>query len=170
MDKSIKILMMLLALSLFAAAQTKVSGTVKCAKPDQFQKIDVGDKPGHVLAVTQGKCTWTKPMDIAGAQTREDVGTNSMDLTPSGAETDGYVVGTLTSGDKFFVQTDGKDVYKDGKPESTAGKWKFVGGTGKAEGIKGGGTFTGKPDADGGMVIEVTGTYSLGKSSPAKKK
>lgn len=170
MDKSIRVLMMVLALSLFAAAQTKISGTVKCGKPDQFQKIDVGDKPGHCMAISQGKCTWTKPMDLGIGQTKEDVGTSSMDLTGAGAETDGYVVGTLTSGDKIFVQTDGKDVNKNGKPESTSGKWKFVGGSGKAEGIKGGGTYTGKADADGNMVIEVKGTYSLGKSSPAKKK
>ena len=163
MDKSIRILMMVLALTLFATAQTKISGAVKCANPDQFQKIDVGDKPGHALAISQGKCTWTKPVDIGGAQTKDDVGTNSMDMTASGAETDGYVVGTLTSGDKIFVQTDGKDVYKDGKAESTSGKWKFVGGTGKAEGIKGGGTYTGKPDADGSFVIEVKGEYSLPK-------
>lgn len=170
MSKSMQALMIVVALTCFAAAQTKISGTVKCAKPDQFQKIDVGDKPGHVMAISQGKCAWTKPMDIAGAQTKEDVGTNSMDMTDSGAETDGYVVGTLTSGDKFFVQTDGKDVYKDGKPQSTSGKWKFVGGTGKVQGIKGGGTYTGKPDPDGSFVIEVKGEYSLGKSTPPKNK
>lgn len=163
MDKSMKVLMIVLSLSLFAAGQTKISGTVKCSRPDQFQKIDIGDKPGHAFAISQGKCTWTKPVDIAGAKTKDDVGTNSMDITSSGAEVDGYVVGTLTSGDKIYVQTDGKDTFKNGQPESTAGKWKFVGGTGKAEGIKGGGTYTGKADADGSFVIEVTGEWSVAK-------
>lgn len=163
MDKSMKIFMMVLALSLFAASQTKISGTVKCAKPDQFQKIDIGDKPGHAFAISQGKCIWVKPMDIAGAQTKEDVGTNSMDMTDSGAEVDGYVVGTLTSGDKFYVQTDGKDTYNNSKPESTTGKWKFVGGSGKMDGIKGGGTYSGKADADGSFLIEVKGEYSFTK-------
>lgn len=163
MDKRMKVLLIVFVLSVFATAQTKIDGQVKCGKPDQFQKIDVGDKPGHAFAISQGKCTWSKPVDIGGAKTKDDVGTSSMDITDSGAEVDGYVVGTLTSGDKIFVQTDGKDVYKNGKPESTAGKRKFTGGTGKVEGIKGGGTYTGRPDADGNFVIEVTGQYSLPK-------
>ena len=163
MTKTIQTLVVCLALSFFAAAQTKISGTVKCGKPDQFQKIDIGDKPGHALAVSQAKCTWTKPVDIAGAQTKDDLGTDSMDITESGAQTHGYVVGTLTSGDKIYVQTDGKDTSKDGKPVSTTGTWKFTGGTGKAEGVKGGGTYSGKPDADGNMVVDVTGSYSMPK-------
>ena len=163
MTKTIQTLVVCLALSFFAAAQTKISGTVKCGKPDQFQKIDVGDKPGHALAVSQSKCTWTKPVDIAGAQTKDDLGTDSMDITESGVQTHGYVVGTLTSGDKIYVQTDGKDTSKDGKPVSTTGTWKFTGGTGKAEGIKGGGAYSGKPDADGNFVIDVTGSYSMPK-------
>src|SRR5262249_407710 len=76
MTKTIQTLVVCLALSFFAAAQTKISGTVKCGNPDQFQKIDVGDKPGHALAVSQSKCTWTKPVDIAGAQTKDDLGPN----------------------------------------------------------------------------------------------
>src|SRR5215467_1183907 len=144
-------------LSMFAAAQTKVSGTVKCGKPDQFQKIDVGDKPGHAFAISQGKCTWTKPISIGGTQTKDDVGTDSLEINEAGAKVQGYVVGTLANGDKIYVRIAGKDTYKDGKPLSTAGTWSFTSGTGKAEGITGGGTFTGKPDADGNFVIEVRG-------------
>ena len=168
MRNTVRILMIVLLFSLSAAAQTKISGTVKCGKPDQFQKIDVGDKPDHALAISQSKCTWTKPVDLAGAQTKDDVGTDSMDITASGAQTHGYVVGTLTSGDKIYVHTEGKDTSKDGKPESSAGTWGFIGGTGKVEGIKGGGTYSGKPDADGNFVIEVKGSYSLPKSSKKK--
>jgi hypothetical protein len=163
MSTTLQAWMMVLVLSLFASAQTKVSGTVKCAKPDQFQKIDVGDKPGHALAISQGKCTWTKPMDIAGTQTQDDVATAASDTTDSGTGEHGYVVGTLTSGDKFYVRTQGKDTNKNGKPESTAGTWSFMGGTGKVEGIKGGGTYSGKADADGNFLIEVKGQYTLPK-------
>jgi hypothetical protein len=169
MKKIIQAVLMVCAFSLFAAAQTKISGTVKCGKPDQFQKIDVGDKPGHAFAVSQAKCTWTKPIDLGGAQTKDDVGTDSLEITDSGAETNGYVVGTLTSGDKIFVRTQGKDTKKDGKPESTAGTWSFAGGTGKVEGLKGGGTFTGKPDSEGNFLIEVKGQYSLAKKQAKKK-
>jgi hypothetical protein len=165
MKKTIQAALIICLFSIFAAAQTKISGTVKCAKPDQFQKIDIGDKPGHAFAISQGKCTWTKPVNIAGTQTKDDVGTDSLEITDSGAKAEGYVVGTLANGDKIYVRTAGKDAYKDGKPASSQGTWSFVGGTGKTEGVKGGGTYTGKPDADGSFVIEVKGQYSL----PAKK-
>ena len=161
--KTLQALLIVLLLSLFAAAQTKVSGTVKCGKPDQIQKIDVGDKPGHALVISQGKCTWTKPIDVAGAQTKDDLGTDAADINGNTANVHGYVVGTLTSGDKLYVHTQGKDTYKDGKPQDSQGTWSFTGGSGKADGIKGGGTYTGKPDADGNVVIEVKGQYTLPK-------
>lgn len=165
MKKTIPAVLMVCVLSVFAAAQTKVSGTVKCGKPDQFQKVEVGDRPGHAFAISQGKCTWTKPINLAGTQTKDDLGTNSMEITEFGAKVEGYVVGTLANGDKIYVRTAGKDTYKNGNPISSAGTWSFTGGTGKTAGITGGGTYTGKPDADGNFVIEVRGQYTL----PAKK-
>ena len=158
-------LLIILALAAFSTAQTNISGTVSCAKPDQVQKIDVGDKPGHAYAISQGKCTWTKPMDIAGTQTHDDVGTNFNEMTTAGAHGHGYVLGTMANGDKFVARTEGKDSYKDGKPVSTTGTWSFVSaeGTGKLKGVTGKGTYKGKPDADGNMIIEVEGSYQLPK-------
>jgi hypothetical protein len=161
--KATAVCVICLALSALTAAQTKISGTVKCGKPDQQQKIDIGDKPGHAYAISQGKCTWTKPMTIAGIQTKEDTGTNTDEITAASAHSRGYVLGTMSNGDKFTVRTQGTDVLKDGQPQSTTGTWSFVSGTGKMKGIKGGGKFTGKPDADGSMVIEVEGEYTLPK-------
>jgi hypothetical protein len=152
-----------LALPALMAAQTKISGTVKCGAPDQMQKMDIGDKPGHAYAISQGKCTWTKPMTIEGIQTKEDVGTNNEEITTTRARSRGYVLGTMSNGDKFTVRTDGTDALKDGKPQSTSGTWSFVSGTGKMKGIKGGGKFKGKPEADGSMVIEVEGEYTMPK-------
>ena len=165
MKRTIQAVLMVCVLSMFAGAQTKISGTVKCGKPDKVQQVDVGDKPGHAFAISQGNCTWTKPISIAGTQTKDDVDTNALEILESGAKAQGYVVGTLANGDKLYVRTAGKDTYKDGKPVSSTGNWSFAGGTGKVEGVQGGGTFTGKPDADGNFVIEVKGQYTL----PAKK-
>src|SRR5262245_10338451 len=121
--KAATLLFVALALPALAEAQTKISGTVKCGKPDQEQKIDIGDKPGHAYAISQGKCTWTKPMTIAGIQTKEDVGTNSEEITSTGARGRGYVLGTMSNGDKFTVRTEGTDTLKDGKPQGSAGTW-----------------------------------------------
>lgn len=161
--KATTVCLIFLALPVLMAAQTKISGTVKCGKPDQMSKLDIGDKPGHAYAISQGKCTWTKPMTIAGIQTKEDVGTNTDEITATSGHSRGYVLGTMSNGDKMTVRTEGSDVLKDGQPQSTSGTWSFVSGTGKIKGIKGKGTFKGKPEADGSMVIQVEGEYTLPK-------
>jgi hypothetical protein len=161
MTKTIQAFLLVLALSVAGSAQTKISGVSTCAPPDQYQKIDIGDRPGHAYAITQGKCTWTKPMDIAGIQTANDVVTGSDEIRGATAGTRGYVVGTMSNGDKFFVRTTGTDTYKDGKPASSEGTWSFAGGTGKLKGLKGKGAYKGAPDAQGNLVFNIEGDYTL---------
>ncbi len=148
------------ALAGAAHAQTKVSGTIVCAKPDQQHMIQVGDQPGHSLSVQQGKCTWSKPMDIAGTQTKEDIVTLAVDIRGNKGNTHGYGVGTLADGDKFFVHLQSTATLKDGAVDTDEGKWNFAGGTGKIKGIKGGGRFKGKGGADG-TTYEVEGEYQM---------
>ena len=64
-----------------AAAQTKVSGTAQCAKPDPQHVIPVGDLPDHSLGVEQAKCTYTKPMEIEGAKSKDGVSTATNDIS-----------------------------------------------------------------------------------------
>ena len=66
-----------LALGLSAAAQTKISGTNHCAKPDPQTMVEVGDRPNHAFSVGQVKCAWTKPWKLAGIPGKEGVGTFS---------------------------------------------------------------------------------------------
>jgi hypothetical protein len=161
--KALAVFLMAVALSALSLAQTKISGTVKCGKPDQSQKIDVGDTPNHAFVITQGKCTWTKPMTIADLQTGSDVVTNSEEATSTGATVRGFAVGTMSNGDKFHVRLAAKDTYKDGKLSSSDGTFSFASGTGKLKGIQGKGTFKGKPDPDGSVVFDVEGEYTLAK-------
>ncbi len=149
-----------LALAAVAGAQTKISGTVVCAKPDKQQALEVGDRAGHSLTVSQGKCTWTKPMEIAGIQTKEDQVTMSADATGNKSNGRGYGVGTMASGDKFFVRLQGVATLKEGAIDSDDGKWTFTGGTGKLKGVKGGGTYKGKGGPEG-TTYEVEGEYQL---------
>jgi len=71
-----------------APAQTKISGAVQCGKPDEVHALAVGDELNHSLTISKGKCTWTKPMKIAGTQTKEDDGTNFDDV--KGGRSAGY--------------------------------------------------------------------------------
>lgn len=153
----------LLALATPALTQTKISGTVQCSKPDEQHAIEVGDHSGHSLMISKSKCTWTKPMDIAGTQTKEDVGTGFDEINGNKSHGRGYVVGTLASGDKMYVRTQGSATTKDNVVESAEGTWSFTGGTGKLKGIKGKGTYKGKGTPDGSVTYDVEGEYGLPK-------
>ena len=155
------------ALAGAASAQTKTSGTINCAKPDPAYSIEVGDRTGHALGLSKTACTWTKPMEIEGSQTKDGYDVASADANSTKARGTGYHVSNMSNGDKIFVRFSGTDTMtKDGKPESSAGTWSYTGGTGKLKGIKGKGTYKGKGNADGGITFEVEGEYEL----PAKKK
>lgn len=156
-------LLALLALASLATAQTKISGTVQCAKADEEHVLDVGDRPHHSLMISKGKCSWKKPMEIAGTQTKEDIGTGFDEIRGSRSNGHGYVVGTLANGDKMYVRTQGAASLKDNVMESAEGTWSFTGGTGKLKGIKGKGTYKGKAAPDGSATYEVEGEYELPK-------
>jgi len=132
-----------LALVSLTNAQTKISGTAQCGKPDAQQKVDVPDHPGHAISMSQAKCTWSKPMEVAGLKSKEGVTTDMND-----------------NGDKAFVSFQGTASMKDNTSE---GKWNYTGGTGKLKGIKGQGTYKGKGAQDGTVTFDVEGEYTLPK-------
>jgi hypothetical protein len=152
-----------LGLTMWAPAQTKISGTVQCGKPDELHTLAVGDEPNHSLTISKGKCTWTKPMKIAGTQTKEDDGTNFDDVKGDLSAGLGYVVGTMDNGDKMYVRIKSAGLMKNGKMQSAHGSFSFTDGTGKLKGIKGRGTFKGTTAADGNATYDVVGVYLLPK-------
>jgi hypothetical protein len=151
------------ALATVASAQTKISGTLRCGKPDQQQAIEVGDRPNHSFVINQMKCTWTKPLEIAGVQSKEDVYTQFVEVSGNRAHAQSYGVGTMTNGDKSYVRVQYSATLKEGVLESGEAKWSYASGTGKLKGLKGKGTSTGKGAPDGTMTVEVEGEYELPK-------
>jgi hypothetical protein len=156
-------LLIVLALAAVASAQTKISGTLQCAKPDQQQAIEVGDRASHSFVISQTKCTWTKSFEIAGVQSKEHVYTSFIEVSGNRSRDQGYAVGTMTNGDKYYVRSQDSATLKDGVLESAEGKSSLVGGTGKLKGLKGKGTFKAKGAPDGTMTVEVEGEYELPK-------
>ena len=149
----------LFALAVTASAQTKISGTEVCGKPDQQQMLEVGDRPGHMLGVQQVKCTWSN-MEIEGIAAKDSLTTVLVDGHGNKANGRGYDITTMASGDKFFVRFQGAVTLKDGAPVTDDGKWSFTGGTGKLKGIKGGGTYMGKGSPEG-VTFDIEGEYTL---------
>jgi hypothetical protein len=157
-------LLIVFALAAAASAQTKISGTEQCGKPDQEHSIQVGDRPNHSFAISQGKCTWTKPMEIAGIQTKEGVYTEFAETSGNTLRYRFYYVDTMANGDKAHYRGEGTMTVKDGVPQSGDEKWTLVRGAGKLKGIKGKGTNTLKTAAaDGSSTWDCEGEYELPK-------
>jgi hypothetical protein len=145
-----------------ATAQTKISGTEECAKPESQQTLPVGDRADHTIGITQWKCTWTKPMEIEGVQVKESIDTDSSDTSGNAIRYRGYEISTMASGDKYYVRYQGTVTLKEGVPQSDSGTWSFFGGTGKLKGIKGKGSSKCKGVGEGHRC-EIEGEYEVPK-------
>jgi len=138
-------------------AQTKISGALQCSEPGEEHALEVGDRPNHTLRIGKGKCTFTKPIEIAGTQSKEEILTEFDEISGTKWRGHGYGVVTWANGDKSYYSMQDSGILKHGVPEGE-GTWTFTGGTGKLKGIKGKGTY--KP---GKGTIEVEGEYELPK-------
>jgi len=150
----------LISLVALGAAQDKVSGSAQCAKPDLNQSATVPDNPGHTITLSQYKCSWTKPMEIAGMEDKDGVDTAMADVHGKSGHSHGYYVDNMANGDKGFVRWEGMDMMDTGGGQ---GKWTYTGGTGKLKGIKGGGTYKATYAQDGSASFDVEGEYTLPK-------
>jgi hypothetical protein len=146
-----------------AASQTHVSGTITCGTPQTQTPVEIGDRAGHTLTIAQFHCTWTRPIEIAGQQSGALVTTESMESMQNRFRERGYDVIEWSGGDKSVDSFIGHGLTNGQNFVSGAGRWRFTNGTGKLEGIKGGGTYSCKPSASG-VVCDIEADYTL----PAK--
>jgi hypothetical protein len=152
-----------------AGAQTKVSGTIKCNKPEPAYSIEVGDRPGHAKVLEKSACTWSEGMAIESDKAKDATNVATVDVTATRGNGNGSNVSTMESGDKFFASYRYTSPMKDGKPGETQGTWTYTGGTGKLKGVKGGGTFKITFAEDGTSTAEVEGEYTLAEGGGKKK-
>src|SRR6266516_4633311 len=131
-----------LTLGLSAAAQTNISGTNHCAKPEPQTMVEVGDRP-----------------NLAGIPGKEGVGTFSGEVEGNKNRFHAYYVDTMENGDKAYYRYQGTAVLKDGAPQTEEGTWSLIRGTGKLKGVTGKETYKGTVGADGTMTYEVEGEY-----------
>ncbi|HEY4974154.1 MAG TPA: hypothetical protein VII41_11125, partial [Steroidobacteraceae bacterium] len=143
-----------------AGAQTKVTGTMACGKPEPQHMIAVGDLTGHAMGVEQLKCNWTQPMQLGADHSKDGQSTDTIEVSGNTVQTRGRNVTTMESGDKVFVSYRGTTTTKDGEPVNAKGSWSYTGGTGGLQGIKGSGSYTCSPWA-GGLSCDIEGEYEL---------
>jgi len=146
----------------------KVDGKVRCGKPDPTYSIEVPDRPGHALVLTKRKCNWTEPMVFAGAKTKDGVAVDFTEKMEGTLHIHGFETDTLDNGEKVTWQSMGQVLAEKG-PVSSKGRWSLMRGTGKLKGIKGGGTYEGKLEADDALTLEFEGVYDLSEVVGEKK-
>ncbi len=151
-------------------AQTKISGSHKCAKGEIIGTVEVGDKAGHTMTLVKHTCEWTKPMEMEGGKSKDGVSVIFAEMTATRASSMGTYVGTMDNGDKFFVSFRDTGAAKGGKPGPGNGTWAFTGGTGKLLAITGKGTYTTTVNDDGTGGAEVEGEYSISSGAPKMEK
>jgi hypothetical protein len=159
----LSLLLVLLVTSVAGAQGKKISGVSHCGKPNKRESISVADRPDHVFGITRAKCTWTKPLTVAGLTTAEDEVTGFSEVMGGRATERIYVVGNMSNDDKMFARGGGTATIKDGAPQSSAGEWSYTGGTGKLTGIKGKGTYKCTWGNDGTATCDVQGHYTIPK-------
>jgi hypothetical protein len=134
----------------FAEEMTKVHATTVVTK---WHQIEVGDAEGHIIAVYESKGVWT-----AKGTDEQTVGISKavMDFNVKKGEgtTKGYSERIHTNGDKMFSAYEGNLVGKG----HFKGTWKWIGGTGKFEGLTGEGTWESKSMGPGVSIVEAEGT------------
>jgi hypothetical protein len=157
-------IVIVLTLIAVADAQIKVSGSVQCGKADQEHLIQIGDSPNHSFSVTQGKCTYTKPFEVSGTQSKESLYTTMGEISGDTSRYRGYFVDVMANGDKAYYRFEGIQTVKDGIPQSGKDTWTLIRGTGKLKGLKGKGTGTLKSSsADGSTTWDVENEFELPK-------
>ena len=160
-DKRLLVFLFAATLAVPAAAQTKISGTMKCGKPDPTYNIPLTDKPNHVFAIEKAQCTWSKPIEMAGVLTKDGVSTAFAEVTGENVANHGFHAGTMVNGDTYASSFQGSAKSKDGVVQSAEGAWTFTAGTGKLKGLKGKGTYKGTANPDGGLTEEIVGEYQV---------
>ena len=101
-----------------------------------WQQIEVGDEEGHVLAVYKSKQLYIN--EKTGEKTvSTSVNTMDINLKTGQGSVRGCGWSVDKDGDKMMRVHEGKPVGKD----HWKGTWSYVKGTGKYDGIKGGGTW-----------------------------
>jgi hypothetical protein len=161
MRRSLPLLISALALTVSAFPQTKFSGAIDCDKADTSYAIPIPDRQGYSFAIGQNKCSWSKPVSIAGLDTATIVLTAFSEVMGTSIRNTSSGVTTFSNGDKAYNRGSGPI---DPKTGIMSGKWTYAGGTGKLRGIKGGGAYTCKsksPEPNAGMTCELEGEYTL---------
>ena len=145
--------------SVALSAQTKISGTLSCNRPDPVNSIPTGNETGTVMTLAKIQCTWSKGMEMAGVTTQDGSSVAASEVQGGKTKDHGIHVGNMANGDKYYVHFQSTGTVKPDHSGTSDGTWSFDGGTGKLKGLTGKGTFKSTNSADGTSTVDVVGEY-----------
>lgn len=151
-----------------AGAQTKVTSVGQCAKPEVEHSVPIAGWPNHAFAISQAKCTYTKPTEIEGVKATEGTGWQTGEVSGDSIRYHGYYEEAMSNGDKVLYRYEGKGTMKDGAFQGADETWSVIRGTGALKGLHGKGTCRAKGNADGSTSFECEGEVTVA-AKPAKK-
>ena len=153
----------LIQLPLAARPQSNgaIAASSTCEGSVLHQTAKVGDTGQHTINLDQRVCAWSPAITIGGAKGAEYTATGVDDIQFNRARDQGYAVGTLENGDKYFLRYEGTSIMNGPVPMHLEGRWHFTGSTGKLAGLKGSGTYKARPSADGRMLFGIEGKYAI---------
>jgi len=130
--------------SAFAGEKVKWHGT---SFTTETKQMEVGDAEGHIMLLTKQRQLY---INEATGEKTVSMSVNTMDINPAAKQfrTTGHGWSVDKDGDKMMRVHEGGPVGEN----HWRGTWKYVKGTGKYEGIKGGGTWD---------------SYSMGPQQPS---
>jgi hypothetical protein len=143
-----------------AANADQFTATCECGKSDPEHMLPAGDRADHSFGVEASKCSWSKPLVIAGDKTKDSVATDMIEISGNRIHFHGVHELTMQSGDKVALPYQGSGMSKDNHELHSKGTFTFAEGAGKLKGIKGKGTFSCKSDGEG-LKCDVQGEYEL---------
>lgn len=142
----------------FTGNVVKVEGALHCQKAVPANAIEVPDRPGHALMIGKRQCTWSKPLLVAGGKTQTGVAVDFTEKMEGALHVHGFETDSLDNGEKLTMRTMGQVLGEKGPAESK-GRWSLMKGTGKYRGIRGGGTYLGKLEANDELNLTLEGVY-----------
>lgn len=168
MKTRLSIILTVAVLSVFAVIALVGAETIREKSRNVYHMtkveiVPVGDVPGHIIAVADARgLTFLDDGQVATYANKI-----MFDVTNGSGPHWAYSISTLPDGSTRVTKAQGTTTALPSGESTFEGTFTFVKGTGRSEGIQGGGTYTGKrlapltPGGPADSYIDSTYTYTL---------
>jgi hypothetical protein len=94
----------------------RISASSDCERSEVHQTVVIDDEKQHSISLDKRPCTWEKPIEIAGTPGHTYMSYGVDDVQNNASHDQGYAVGALTNGDKYFLRYEGTSRMSEGFP------------------------------------------------------